>query len=182
MREQATKGLWLCSPLEEIRETGRTVPSVSKRRWVMTDYTIGIQKQIRNINSYFYDLVTYEIRDTNLTAPQVLVLRCIKGQPQMVSQISERIRLSNSTVSGIIDRLEKMGYVKRIRDPKDRRIVWVTETEKLIELREELPVLQDGFFDFLLEDIDTTRVEEIYRSLEALANHMHHKLAIRKND
>ncbi|MEC1741785.1 MarR family winged helix-turn-helix transcriptional regulator [Schinkia azotoformans] len=143
----------------------------------MKIHTNSIRKQIGNINKSYYDLITHEIGDTNLTVPQVLVCRCIKDEPQMVSSISETVKLANSTVSSIIDRLEKNGYVTRIRDSKDRRIVWVAGTEKLAQLRKKMPVLEESFFEILFEDLDEESVEQIYRSLELLANHMMKKVA-----
>lgn len=143
----------------------------------MKIHTSSIRKQIGNINRAYYELITYEIRDTNLTVPQVLVCRCIKDEPQMVSSISETVKLANSTVSSIIDRLEKNGYVTRVRDSKDRRIVWVAGTEKLAQLRKKMPVLEENFFEILFEDLDEDSIDLIHRSLEALANHMTKKVS-----
>lgn len=148
----------------------------------MKEQINSIRKEIKNINSYFYDLFTYELRETNLTVPQVIVLRCIKEQPQMISSISDSVRLSNSTVSGIIDRLEKNGYVTRIRDLKDRRIVWVKETEKLVQLREKLPMLHDDYFEFLFEDLDSNSIKEILQSLKILSEHLEQKIKDYKNE
>lgn len=143
----------------------------------MSTHINSIRKQISNINRAYYELITYEIRDTNLTVPQVLVCRCIKDEPQMVSSISEKVKLANSTVSSIIDRLEKNGYVTRIRDSKDRRIVWVAGTEKLTELRKKMPILEESFFEILFEDLDEDSIEQIHRTLELLANHMSKKVS-----
>jgi DNA-binding MarR family transcriptional regulator len=38
--------------------------------------------------------------------------------------------LENPTVTGLIDRLEKLGYVKRSDHPNDRRVYLVHSTEK----------------------------------------------------
>ncbi len=143
----------------------------------MNTHTYSIRKQISNINRAYYDLITYEIKDTNLTVPQVLVCRCIKDEPQMVSSISETVKLANSTVSSIIDRLEKNGYVTRIRDSKDRRIVWVAGTEKLALLRKKMPVLEEEFFSLLFDDLEKESIDQIIRSLEQLANHMKKKVS-----
>lgn len=140
-----------------------------------------IRMLIKTINHYFYDLLTYEIKGMDLTAPQVLVLRCISDQPLMMSSISEKVLLSNSTVSGIIDRLVKNGYVKRTRDTKDRRIVWVTETEKLNKLRGKLPVLDKNFSAILFEDLESSKIEQIKHSLQLLSVHMQQNLENYKN-
>jgi DNA-binding MarR family transcriptional regulator len=48
-----------------------------------------------------------------------------------ISDLSSKMSLSNSTVSGIVDRLEKQDFVKRIRSKDDRRVVYVEVTSKL---------------------------------------------------
>ncbi|HEY2700993.1 MAG TPA: MarR family transcriptional regulator [Pseudonocardiaceae bacterium] len=45
--------------------------------------------------------------------------------PLTAGQIAERSGLSTGAVTGVIDRLERAGYVRRVRDPHDRRKVLV---------------------------------------------------------
>ena len=47
-----------------------------------------------------------------------------------LTQISQGLMLENPTVTGLIDRLEKSGYVKRSDHPNDRRVYLVHLTEK----------------------------------------------------
>jgi DNA-binding MarR family transcriptional regulator len=47
-----------------------------------------------------------------------------------LTQISQGLMLENPTVTGLIDRLEKLGYVKRSDHPNDRRIYLVYLTGK----------------------------------------------------
>ena len=47
-----------------------------------------------------------------------------------LTQISQGLMLENPTVTGLIDRLEKLGYVKRSDHPNDRRVYLVHLTEK----------------------------------------------------
>jgi DNA-binding MarR family transcriptional regulator len=39
------------------------------------------------------------------------------------TRLAEETGLSTGTITGVMDRLEKAGYVKRKRDPNDRRLV-----------------------------------------------------------
>jgi len=65
-----------------------------------------------------------ELREIHLTGPQGFLLRHLAVHGEMkVSDISRNMGLSNSTVSGIIDRLEKQGFVSRRRSAEDRRVV-----------------------------------------------------------
>lgn len=46
-------------------------------------------------------------------------------QPLTAGQIAEQSGLSTGAVTGVIDRLERAGFVRRVRDPHDRRKVLV---------------------------------------------------------
>jgi DNA-binding MarR family transcriptional regulator len=41
------------------------------------------------------------------------------------SQLAEETSLSTGTITGVVDRLEKAGYVRRKRDKDDRRLVFI---------------------------------------------------------
>lgn len=47
-------------------------------------------------------------------------------------QIAKHTRLTTGAVTGLIDRLERKGYVERVQDPKDRRKVVVRIVPKNI--------------------------------------------------
>jgi DNA-binding MarR family transcriptional regulator len=41
------------------------------------------------------------------------------------SQLAEETGLSTGAITGVVDRLEKAGYVKRKRDTNDRRLIFI---------------------------------------------------------
>ncbi|HEY6884141.1 MAG TPA: MarR family transcriptional regulator [Nitrososphaeraceae archaeon] len=47
------------------------------------------------------------------------------GTPMTASQLAEETGLSTGAITGVVDRLEKAGYVRRKRDQKDRRLVFI---------------------------------------------------------
>lgn len=80
-----------------------------------------------------------------ITAPQlVTLLWVVEAGSSTASDIAKQIHLSNSTVVGILDRLEAKGLVRRERSTHDRRLVHVCATEAGIRLAETAPSpLQD---------------------------------------
>ena len=57
----------------------------------------------------------------DLTFPQAMVLTVLgEDGPVPISTLAERTGSANSTVSGIVDRLEKLGLAKRQRSETDR--------------------------------------------------------------
>jgi len=56
------------------------------------------------------------------------------GDGISVGELGERVALDSSTLTGIIDRMERSGYVERHSHPTDRRAVLLFLTPKAKEL------------------------------------------------
>lgn len=97
-----------------------------------------------------------------LTVPQIFLLRIlVKKGPTSISELAENLNLANSTVSGIVDRLERDGFVTRVRDEVDRRIVFVQLTERSERFKEQVPQFQQKFLNDLVEGVDDKTLKEI---------------------
>jgi len=81
--------------------------------------------------------ITKELaRRADLTGPQLTVLKVSRGVGDIsLSELSDRIRAQNSTVTGIIDRMEREGLVARLRSTEDRRVVYIRLTDKGAKIR-----------------------------------------------
>src|SRR3984885_2430834 len=80
-------------------------------------------------------------RQVELTGPQLTVLKMLEGMGNIsLSELSERIRAQNSTVTGIIDRMEREGLVVRTRSTEDRRGVNIQLPEEGGRIAREIPV------------------------------------------
>jgi DNA-binding MarR family transcriptional regulator len=83
------------------------------------------QKLITNLQKAFSE------SGIEVTPIQVMLLFFLqKNDGLSLTQISQGLILENPTVTGLIDRLEKSGYVKRSDHPNDRRVYLVYLTEK----------------------------------------------------
>ncbi|TBL80037.1 MarR family transcriptional regulator [Paenibacillus thalictri] len=103
------------------------------------------------------------------------VIGQIYKAPKTIGQISEALQLSYSTVSGIIDRLERDEWIKRVRDQSDRRVIWIEKTEKLSQIRTTLSFFQENFFNSVLEGLDDEELDKIIRSLNLLNSQLEKK-------
>ncbi|WP_410618349.1 MarR family winged helix-turn-helix transcriptional regulator [Amycolatopsis sp. cmx-8-4] len=63
--------------------------------------------------------------------------------PLTAGRIAELTGLSTGAVTGVIDRLEKVGLVRRVRDPEDRRKVLVEVVPGAVE--RYAPLFQSAF-------------------------------------
>lgn len=87
------------------------------------------------------------VDEHGLTGPQLAVLReAGRLGATSVSSLARAVHLSQPTVTGILDRLSRHGYVKRVRDESDRRSVKVEVTMAGQQLLNRAPsLLQDRF-------------------------------------
>ncbi|MEL6365712.1 MAG: MarR family transcriptional regulator [Pseudomonadota bacterium] len=113
----------------------------------MSDYQkilIALRKITRAIDLNSKKLV----RTSGVTGPQLLVMRVIDREARTKpSVIAKNVQLSQATVTTILDRLERSGYVRRERSLTDRRVVEVElTTDGVDKLRNAPELLQAGFF------------------------------------
>lgn len=77
--------------------------------------------------------------DLSNTKFNVLVI-IYKGRKEEIymSNIGERMLLSNANITGLVDRLEEQSFVKRVRSIKDRRKIAVKITEEGVQCVEKV--------------------------------------------
>jgi DNA-binding MarR family transcriptional regulator len=73
-----------------------------------------------------------ELARSGLTGAQASVVSLLGTRgPLTISELTRELQLGHSTVSGIVDRLQTRGIVRRLTDPTDRRYTRVALTEEL---------------------------------------------------
>jgi DNA-binding MarR family transcriptional regulator len=106
----------------------------------------------------------------NLTAPQLVLLKEIKRAGEIpIGTLAKNVSLSNATVTGIVDRLEKRGMAERVRNLNDRRQVLVRVTANGTDILKNAPAtLQDDFIKGF-ESLELDEQKNILQSLEKVA-------------
>lgn len=103
---------------------------------------------------------------------ECLDLVCASGE-LTAGQLAEASGLSTGAITGVVDRLVRMGYVRRQRDPLDRRRV-VVRMEPLADehLGPCYEALQQGFFDLCkrYSDTELDLLEEFFRRCSELGS------------
>lgn len=88
-------------------------------------------------------------RQAGMTASQLVVLQIISSEGEISpSAIAQKARITQATVTALLDRLQKRGLVTRTQGAADRRRVHVTVTEEGRKLLNITPdALQTRFAD-----------------------------------
>ncbi len=111
------------------------------------------------------------LQDTyKLTLPQVLCLLEVHRQGSVtIGSLTRTVALNNSTITGIVDRLERDQLIRRVRTSRDRRQIHLEITEVGNEAVEKLPPpINEGFMRRFAE-LPTDTQAVIIDSLDQLA-------------
>lgn len=113
---------------------------------------------------------------SNLTFPQTLVLALLDNDgPMPISALARATGSANSTVSGIVDRLEKVGLLRRVRSEQDRRVIFVEVTEQYHAAREELNCYAIQRFNDAVNGLDDEQVRKVLDGLSILSQALEKK-------
>ncbi|TKI56814.1 MarR family transcriptional regulator [Brevibacillus antibioticus] len=130
--------------------------------------SLHIRDLLKRLNKTFGTMATKELSQYGVTVPQLMVIREIHPDPKTIGQISKAVDLSYSTVSGIIDRLEREQLVERVRDENDRRVVWIRKTPKICELFAKVDFFSENFYQRIFHGFSDEDLDIIIQSMETL--------------
>ncbi|WP_061212705.1 MarR family winged helix-turn-helix transcriptional regulator [Syntrophomonas wolfei] len=117
-----------------------------------------------------HQLFKAELMPYGVTPGQYSVLKCLwKDNGQTVKQLAEHLYLDSSTVTGILDRMEQKGMIKKKADPKDRRALQVLLTEKGQDLEEPLTQAILNANKKALRQMDENQFESLKELLHKLS-------------
>ena len=128
---------------------------------------ISIRKIVRAIN-----LESKKIeKDFDISIPQLLCLnhlsRCTAYQTT-VSNLMDLLSLNSSTVTGIVNRLEKKGLVARLPKQGDKRITYVALTASGLKLVESSPNVLHNQLTAKIQTLPVESQEMISKSLQII--------------
>lgn len=104
-----------------------------------------------------------------LTAPQWAVLaRLWEENVQSPSVIGRNLHFDRPTITGIVDRLEKKGLVRKTREAEDRRVVRIHLTARGREMERQLPPYAREVNRVAAQGMSEAEVERLKGSLRRI--------------
>jgi len=134
-----------------------------------TSKGIRILRVLKGFNYVIKQKVEHHFKDLNLTGPQGMLVGTLAHYGEMkISDLSDKLGLSNSTVSGIVDRLENQGLVERKRSKDDRRVVRVSVTTEFRRNAQGHFSEIERMFEDIMNKATPEETEVILKGLETL--------------
>lgn len=132
------------------------------------EYSDEILHIIRSISKQFKNKFMKEAIAQEFTVPQLMLLHELQHYPNIsLKELSDRLYLSKSTVSGIVDRLEKSGYVIRKIPEENRRTVKISLSEKCL-CKDDLFNMQIKYTREIVEKLGIEQTVEVIEALKKL--------------
>ena len=118
-----------------------------------------------------FQYLSQRLAPYDITPSQYGILNClwINDGTCLPRQIAELLCLETSTVSGILDRMQKKDLIDRVINPENRREILVMITPKGEAFKAPVLKLSDEVNEEVLKDFSPKETEFIRKSLRQIA-------------
>ncbi|MFX1339763.1 MAG: MarR family winged helix-turn-helix transcriptional regulator [Promethearchaeota archaeon] len=145
---------------------------MSKKSKSLIDLTTNITDLIRKLGKQFdqndRDLIRFH-GIQGITPPQLFILRMLWMEDGMpLNYLASIAKVSRATMTGIVDTMEKNGFVVRTSNPDDERSKLVYLTQRGNEVKQYKPPIDLNIYDFF-RDFKPEEVDNLNRLLEKLS-------------
>lgn len=141
---------------------------MSEKNQIMIKEIVG---SIRRLYRAVYLDSSKMSRRFGLTSSQSGVMRTLSDRgPLSSADLSRSLFVTPANITGIIDRLEKKGFVERVRKEGDRRVALINLTVSGLELSQQLPDPIEKKLTSGLADLDEESVATLNESMVRVLN------------
>ncbi|WP_300347656.1 MarR family winged helix-turn-helix transcriptional regulator [Clostridium sp.] len=137
----------------------------------MNHDSFEIAMLIKEIHSSTMGKVSDGMRKSGLTHQQITVIKLIAHKGKItIKQLCEDMSLAKGTVSGIVSRLESLGYVKKEKDDKDKRNTYIVFSKEGLNFVKNFRYDINNSFDSVFENFTHEELRDIRETLLKLRN------------
>ncbi|NMB08262.1 MAG: MarR family transcriptional regulator [Tissierellia bacterium] len=109
------------------------------------------------------------LKDFNITVPQFTALQfLIYNKGLTIGELSQKMGLACSTITDLVDRMEKNNLVVRKKDEKDKRVVRVEVLPIGYEIVEKVLEKRVRFLELKMEGLELEKRVALSEGLESL--------------
>ena len=139
--------------------------------------TRGIVGQIARIREQANLLIKRELRERSITGivpahGSVLVFLFQQSKRVPIKMIVEDVRRAKSTVTAMVNTLERHGYVRKLPCESDNRVTYVELTPKGRRFRKDFDDISKSLLDRVYGDMSVKDRERLVRQLEQIEQNL----------
>lgn len=130
--------------------------------------TLSILDIVPRLNRWAESSVARAAGENRLSLRQLSALTMIESEKTTLGDVARRLMVTPAVVTGLIDRLERRGYVRRINSTDDRRRVLLALTDEGRQAAESATSLLQNEMAAVLGTFSPTELQQLDESLEKL--------------
>jgi len=128
----------------------------------MNERTVRIEENLRRVCYKIKKKGREILNDVDITPPQFEALQYLRKEENLtIGELSAQMYLACSTVTDLLDRMERNELVKRVKDENDRRIVRIVVLDKGHELIKRVMENRINYVESILSEIDEETIKAI---------------------
>ena len=89
-----------------------------------------------------------------------------------INELAKKTQLKKSTLTSMLDRLERMGYIRRECSKKDRRTILIRRTKKDKNLEKKYVELSQEHTNFFYKGFSESQIDRFEKDLELILNNL----------
>ncbi|MDF2628295.1 MAG: MarR family transcriptional regulator [Symbiobacteriaceae bacterium] len=130
---------------------------------------VDLDTQLRLTNTLLKKREREILSDYSVTPPQFEALAALREYGALtMGELCEKMFLACSTATDLVDRLERNGFVERVRDTVDRRVVRLKVLAKGEQIADEVTNARRSQLAGVLASVSLEDKEALIQSLEHL--------------
>lgn len=132
-----------------------------------------VEKILRRVSNIVKQKGRVILHNFPITPPQFTALLLLNEEGDMtIGELSQKMHLACSTVTDLLDRMEKSGLIERIRSSQDRRVVKVHILRKGEEIILDVLKARREYLGTVLDHMSAEEVDQVDKALHLIADHM----------
>ena len=116
-------------------------------------------------------LKKYGINEINPAQGRILFALWKKDEIP-ISELAQKTQLSESTLTSMLDRLEKTGYIMRVRSKEDRRTILLKLTEKDENLQKVYRKVSEEMINMFYRGFSSEEIDEFEGYLKRILTNL----------
>ena len=89
-----------------------------------------------------------------------------------INELAKKTQLKKSTLTSMLDRLERMGYIRRQRSQKDRRKILIKRTEKDRTMEKKYVEVSEEMTRLFYKGFSKSQIVHFEKDLERILNNL----------
>lgn len=143
--------------------------NITNTRSIGGDFLVEIEEYLRKVDYIIRKKGREILKDFNITIPQFTALQILISKGDLtVGELSQETALAYSTITDLVDRMEKSKLVVRKKDKEDKRVVRVEVQPIGYDLVEKVLDKRREYLGRKLKGVGKEEKEFLKEALESL--------------